>query len=228
MLRTHPKTLSGLFSLFCILSLASCMTSKKMDRHVSRYFDEAGAQKQVKSSPQIEISSPLVTTAPGYSTTVSKTSNLLPLLLYWQFDYSNTCTLNPKIALDNFSNVINGHAAKSIIPKLGNKQLRLVVTRVPQDFQVLDKSNLIFLGIAFVGWDRMTIRTLDQSLMVDYQVMENGAVLKTGRIVRPILKDERGIMYKKWNVAIGEYLDSYRRQIDQLSKEALTELILEI
>src|SRR5690348_5392825 len=88
------------FFVFAIIlvSLSSCINSKKLDKFVAEEYNNALPGQDKKTRPDIVITS----VYPGenkISTTKQKTSNMLPLLFYWQFDYKYNCKLNPSIAV---------------------------------------------------------------------------------------------------------------------------------
>src|SRR5438128_776935 len=86
-----------LLSAASLLFLSSCLTSKKMDRYISEQYDNQVPKQDKKKQAGLVINSSL-TTDDAISHTVQKTSKVLPLIVYWQYDYRHTCTLNPALA----------------------------------------------------------------------------------------------------------------------------------
>src|SRR4029450_13239951 len=93
------RSLLFLYSLNILLN--SCLGPKKIDKWVAqKYVDPPAPVK--KKHDKIVILSNMVYQGTNLSTTEKKTSNMLPLIVYWQFDYKNTCTLNPQIPVNIF------------------------------------------------------------------------------------------------------------------------------
>src|SRR5687768_1398114 len=110
-----------LFIVFSSLLLSSCISPRKMDRHVSQHYGDQ-IPKLRKSIPEITITSPLTTDLKEISNTLKKTSQVVPLVFYWSFDYRHTCKLNPAIPVNNFANTINSTAGKQLRQKIEGKQ----------------------------------------------------------------------------------------------------------
>src|SRR3978361_193264 len=89
--------------VFFTTIFSSCLNSRKLDRQVSKQYGSLPEARKKKQPDNIKIVSPLTTGSDQISTTETKTSKMLPLLVYWQWDYKNTCTLNPQIPINKFS-----------------------------------------------------------------------------------------------------------------------------
>src|SRR5690242_6967867 len=82
-------------ALFFSLVLTGCLTSQKMDAYVSSRFNDE-LPKPARRKQEFQIQSTLPNMGQKISHTVVKTSHVLPLIVYWQYDYRHTCTLNPQ------------------------------------------------------------------------------------------------------------------------------------
>lgn len=210
------------FFLFCLLSLSSCLNSKRIDKTITKYYNDNPIPRKVKPVENISISSPLSIAGPQ-SLTTGKTYNWLPLLVYFEFHYAMTCTLNPEHAITVYSNSIHKYAAKKLSKSLGNKQLKLSIEKIPQQFQVLDEGHMIFIGLA-VAWDKITIGTVDKTLEVRYQLLENGVEISSGTLsesmpdylvrVKPTVKQQD----------IAAYFSNYEKNITILSQRMADQL----
>jgi hypothetical protein len=209
-------------SIGCLFSLASCLNSKRIDKFVAKHYESTPPPKNVKPVENITISSPLSTAGP-HSVTTGKTYNWLPLIVYIEFHYAMTCTLNPEHAIAVYSNSLYKYSAKKLSKNLGNKQLKLSIEKIPQQFQVLDEGHMIFIGLA-VAWDKITIGSVDKTLEVRYQLLENGVEISTGTLtesmpeylvrVRPTVKQRD----------IAEYFSAYEKNITILSQRMADQL----
>jgi hypothetical protein len=225
-MKMKNRIFSLCFFLFCLLSLSSCLNSKRIDKFVTKHYETTPPPKKVKPVENIIISSPLSIAGPQ-SVTTGKTYNWLPLIVYIEFHYAMTCTLNPEHAITVYSNSIHKYAAKKLSKNLGNKQLKLSIEKIPQQFQVLDEGHMIFIGLA-VAWDKITIGSVDKTLEVRYQLLENGVEISSGTLsesmpdylvrVRPTVKQQD----------IAAYFSNYEKNITILSQRMADQLEREL
>ena len=152
------KTLQINLSLFiaCSIILTSCLTAKKVDRQVAKKYVELSPSTKKPTKENILVTSSLITSDNKISTSATKTSNVLPLIIYNRWNYTNTCTLNPQIPISNFTSTIKGASSKGLRDKIIGQTLELSVEKIPNIFAIDDKAHVIFFGYAF-GWDDVSI-----------------------------------------------------------------------
>ena len=214
--------------IFSTTLFTSCLTSKKVDRQVAKQYSEVPEVKKKKQGDNISITSSLTNANGQISTTETKTSNMLPLIVYWKWDYTNTCTLNPQIPINNFINTVNSYANKGLKAKLSGQNLELSVDKIPNKFQILDKAHLIFFGYAF-GWDNVSMKALDMEMTVSYRVFKDNIETKKGTVSIPNFDDKKPLgMFKNWKTATGEYLTQFDENISTMSKLVVDKLVAEL
>jgi hypothetical protein len=224
---TILKTNLSLF-IICALLLTSCLTAKKVDKQVSAIYGEKQQAQKKKQPDFISITSSLASTGDYTSTTVTKTSDVLPLVFYWSWDYKNTCTLNPQIPINNFTTTVLGMANKALKEKLNGQKIELSVDQIPNKFAFDDKAHLIFVIYAF-GWDNVSIKAEKGDLVVSYKVFNNNSESKKGTITIPYFDDRKNLgMFTSWKKATSGYLDQYDANITLMSKLFVDKLIKEI
>ncbi|HEY5367753.1 MAG TPA: hypothetical protein VIJ75_02080 [Hanamia sp.] len=220
-----------LWITFAILLLSpvlftSCLTSKKVDRQVTKYYSDVPEIKKKKQDGNISITSSLENTNGQISTTETKTSNMLPLIVYWKWDYTNTCTLDPQIPINNFKKTVDTYAKKGLIAKLAGQNLELSIDKIPHKFQLLDKAHLIPF---IVGWDDVSIKASDMEMTVSYRVLKDNVEMKKGIISIPSFNDKESLgMYKSWKKATNEYLTQFDENISTMSKLVVDKLMNEL
>ena len=208
-------------ALLCCLSLTSCLTSKRMDTYVASQFGNE-LPKPKKNKADITVKSVFSTANDYISTTVQKTSHILPLIVYFQYDYRHTCTLNPLIGVTDFSNNINAQSAK-ILQNLNGQTLELTVEQVPSAFAIVDKGHLLLLTIS---WDRIYVEPDFKDLIVSYKLLQNNTVTKKGQIDIKNHERDRGIrIFQSWKSSVREYLSSYNSNMAVMSKEFVSQLL---
>lgn len=216
--RILPSTLAIL--LLYSICLASCNVSRRMDKYVAGQFGNE-LPKPKKNKAGIIVNSVYSTANDAICTTVQKTSHILPLLVYFQFDYRHTCHLNPLIGVTQFANDINSQSAK-LSQKLNGQTLELTVEQVPSAFALVDKSHILFLTIT---WDRIYVEPDFKDLIVSYKLLQNNTVTQKGQIDIKNNERDRGIrLFQSWKSSVREYLSSYNSNMAQMTKELLSQL----
>lgn len=224
--QSHYLTISILVSVLFFFS--SCLTSKKMDRFVSEQYNNQIPKLDKKKTPEIIVTSTVPSGSTDISNTVQKTSKVLPLIIYWQFDYRHTSTLNPTIAINNFTNTINTMASKGLSQKLKGKKLQLTVEQVPNAFALVDKAHIIWIVYAF-SWDKIYMEPDFKDLVVSYQLLENDITIKTGKISIKSNAQNKGVRYfQSWKSATSEYIAEYNASITNMAKSFINKLIEEL
>src|SRR5436190_9460711 len=134
-----------LTQLACIVLIAlafqSCLTPAKMDAYVGSQFNNELPRPVKKTDSSIIITSSLHSDPKIISVTEKKNKNVLPLVLYWTYDYRHTCTLKPAIGANYFQKAIYQQANK-LKQKLNGRQLELNVDQIPKSFAIVDKGTL--------------------------------------------------------------------------------------
>jgi hypothetical protein len=225
-MRTNTNRI--LSALLLLIIFSGCMTNKNLDAYVSAHYNDQIPKIDKKKNSDIVYTS-VYNSGPAISTTVHKVSKFLPLIVWWSWDNRKTTSLNPQIAINSFINTVNGLAAKSIAPKLGNKKLELKIEQVPASFAMVDKAHAIFVGIYLFSWDRLYTEADKKDLIVSYVVSDNGQPVKTGKISVPSKNNnaERR-WFQSWKSAVSEHLGEYNVNITIMSRSFVTKLAEEI
>lgn len=224
------KTLKTNLKLFIASSLflTSCLTAKKVDKQVAKQYGEISQPQKKKSNENIFITSSLITSDTKISTSETKTSHVLPLIIYNQWDYKNTCTLNPQIPINNFISTVQTAANKGLRDKISGQKLELSVDKIPNIFAIDDKAHLIFFGYAY-GWDNVSIMSDKVDMVVTYKLSKDGLETKKGTITIPYIYDKQKLgMFKSWKKATTEFLEQYDSNITEMSKLFVQKLATEI
>jgi len=171
-------------SAVLFFSLGSCMP-QRIDHWVAKHYrNTPNLVKKMDSS--IVVTSALPDMGEEMSRTENVNTHMLPLIVYWKFEYQHACTLNPKPAVDNFTATVLANVSPELKLKLKGKQLVLRVDQVPDMFTVDDRGRYFSLLIYPIGWRKYTVQPQLKDMVVSYRVV-NGAneVLKNGTIVVP-------------------------------------------
>ncbi len=152
----------------------------------------------------------------------------LPLIVYWRWDFTNACILNPAIPLKDFSNAVNTTANKALKQKLNGRKLELTVEQMPNSFSFFEEAHLVFLIYGF-AWGTTSVKSEEKDMIVGYKVMGEGASAKTGKIQIPYGNDKQYIgNYQSWRRVTDDFLTNYEANITRMSKLVVEQLVKEI
>jgi hypothetical protein len=210
--------------------MVSCLGPKKIDKWVSKHYDGNTPPEPKKKADFITISSSVPSTGERLSTTEKKTSHILPLLFYWQFDYRNTCTINPQVPVNNFRSAVLSYAAnKGLKQKLNGQRIELSIEKIPNIFAIDDKGHVIWIIYAF-GWDVLTIVPENSDMIVSYRVIKDGDTeTKKGTIT--IHNTDKGLslkMYQSLKKRTWQYLEQYDASISSMGKMVVDKIAAEL
>lgn len=207
--------------------LSGCLTSQKIDKFVGKQFNNE-LPKPDKRSSDINVSSAISFNSPDISITETKTSHMLPLLFYWQWDYKNTCTLNPAIPINMFKKSLYSQANKGLNQKLKGQKLELTLEELPHAFAFDDKAHMVWVIYAF-GWDKISVQPDLTDLVVSYKVLQNETVVKSGKIsIKNNEKNRNVRFFQSWKSAITEYLAQYNDDMATMGRTCATQLTQEL
>ena len=216
-----------LFSV--VFLLAGCLSSRKLDGFVAGQFNNELPKPDKKKNPDISVASSIQFESGDISSSSKKTTNFLPLLLYWQYDYRHTCKLNPAIGVNYFRKTLMLQANKGLNQKLNGRQLELSVDQVPGAFSLTDKGRIIFLVIYAIQWHKIYIEADNKHLIVSYKLLDKGVPVKTGKInVKSIVKDQKIRFFQSWKSATSEHLGQYNVDVAEMTRNFVNKLVLEL
>ncbi len=214
--------------LACIVfNLSSCLTSAKLDKFVAAQYNNELPKSSKKKKMEFEVTSRLPANNSQISTTVHKTDKFLPLIVYWKYNHRQSCSLNPSIAVSNFSNAVNTLATKGLIEKLNGRKLELTVEQAPSAFSLVAKENMIWLVYAF-SWEKIYIEPDMKDLIVAYKLV-GGEGDKTGKITVKNTDKNKGLrFFQSWKSATSEYLTEYNANFTTMTKTFVSQLTNEL
>jgi hypothetical protein len=232
MLTFKPKYFLDIAILTLVASsLTSCLGPHKINKWVARHYqDEAPTEPAKRKNEQITVTSKLPSMGQALSETEKNTSHFLPLVFYWQYDYKNTCTLNPEMAIKNFTATVTTYAGRGLKQKLNGGYLELTVEQIPRVFAVDDKGHLVWVIIYAFGWDILTVQPGLNDLVVSYRLLDgSNQELKKGTI--NIADNDKGLslkMFQSLRKMTWKYLSQYDDNLTAMSKKFVDKLVSEL
>lgn len=215
------------FLLLTILILPACLSTRKMDRYVSEQYNHQIPKQNYKKAAGITVA--YVSPSPNdvISSSERKTSKVLPLLFYWQWEHRHTSTLNTSIPVNNFANNLYAVANKGLNQKLNGQKLALTVEQAPTTFAMVDKAHLIWVVYA-ISWDKWYTEPDAKDLVVSYTLTKDG-VEKAGKIIIENKDQNKNIgFFQSWRSSTSEYITRYNQNIKDMTKAFVDKLMEEI
>ena len=218
-----------LFTALLIAALfSSCLTTKKVDSFIEEH--EGGYSTKLKTSDYITLTTPGFPKTEQASVTAKGKNKVLPLLVYWRFEWSRIPTLNPYIPINTINSTIIQYAnTKKLKEKLNGQKLELTIDKVPTTFSLTYRDELVYFVFYYIQWGRVFIVPQKQDITFSYRLVKDGVETKKGAITiadpsKPLdLKFLQSVKKMTWN-----YLDDYDNMIRVMSREFVDRLMGEI
>lgn len=210
------------------LLLSSCLTTKKMDKFVADQYNNQLPKQEKKKNTDISVNSSIVANTEDISLSNRKVSNVLPLLLYWQWTSKLTSNLNPSIAVSSFTKALNLQASKDLSKKLNGQKLEVTVEQIPVAFSIVEKGHVVWLIYA-ISWSKLFVEPDFLDMVVSYKILQNDKESKSGKItIKNIAKNQNIRYFQSWKSATSDHLAQYNQDISAMTKELIKKLIEEL
>lgn len=212
-----------------VLVFSSCLGPSMINKWVNQQYGNSVSSSTKKKDAAITVNTNLGFSDDKLSHTEKKTSKLLPLIVYWQYDYVNTCTLNPKIPVAAFTSAVNSYSHNNTLKqKLNGNQLELTVEKIPGSFVIDDKGHIIWIIYA-ISWERISIKNLDRELTVSYRVLNGTTEIKKGTV--SVTGSEKEVplgMFQSLKRKTKEFMTANDNNTKALAKLAMDKIVSEL
>lgn len=216
--RTLPYFLS-------IIIFTSCHISAKMDRFVSQQYNDQIPKVSGKKNQEIAVTTGLPVDQNTISITKKKTSQLLPLIVYWSFDYRRTCSINYKVPLNLITTSLYSTTNKRLEEKIQGKKLEIHIEQMPHTFAIVDKAHFALL----IYWSKLYREPDFTDLVVSYKLLENDNILKSGRLTIENKLQNVGVRFaQSIRSSCEEAISEYNQELSGMSKRLLDKLTDEL
>lgn len=215
--------------LTAVVLLNACISPRKTDKWVANHYGSVPAPIK-KKNDLVNVQSNVTSMGTVISESRRKSSGVLPLIVYWKWNYVNECKLNPQMALNSFTTTVNGYATRALKPKFTNQTIELTVEKIPAVFDLDDTGHYIFIGFYGFGWETVTMLPQERDLQVSYKVLNaDRAVVKTGTVNMPILIQPVKVgLYQSVKKKIGVYLEQYDASMTIMGRKLVDKLATEL
>ena len=214
--------------LLALCSLTSCLTAAKLDKFVAKQYNNELPKPDKRKKSDIAVTSAITSDVAAISTTKHKTTKFLPLIVYWQYNHRQYCSLNSAIAVTNFTNAINSSATRGLVQKLANQKLELTVEQAPSAFSIVLNEHMVWLVYAF-SWTKVYIEPDNKDLIVSYKLLQQDGIAKTGKITVKNTDKNKGLrFFQTWKSATSEYIAEYNANLTAMTRSLVTQLSQEL
>jgi hypothetical protein len=217
---------ASFFGAALVFGLTGCLGPQKINKWVAQHYEEEPLAAPLKKNQPIVISSALPETGVKLSETITDVSKVLPLIFYWQYDYRCTSTLNPQLAVDNFSSTVFTRYGHGLKEKVGGNRLELRIEQMPQSFVIDDKGHIIWLIFSTAGWDKIAVEPGLKDMVISYRLLgAKNEALKKGSITVADSRKVKGLaMFKSLRKLTKQKLSEYDANIAAMTRKFLDKL----
>ena len=223
MIGINRKVIVGLFILS---SFASCLNPRMVNRWVAEHYQEGMPEPAKKKNEAISISSKLPVTDDKLSTTKKDISHVVPLIIYWHFNYKNICTLNPRLPVNNFTSAVTTYSGRALKQKLNGNHVELTIDQMPNVMILGDEGWMILL----FGVESLTVGPEVRDMVVSYRLLNaNNEEVKKGTItIRDVNQKLSLGMFQSMKKLTWRYLEAYDANITAMSRKFVDQLAGEL
>lgn len=215
-----------ILSILTITLLTSCIGTKKFTGFVEPKFQD----KQLISTNENIIFdlTGLENTSASITSTKVK-SQFIPAILYWQWNNTIKCEVNPTIVGQSFQeNFLRYSDTLKVQEKLQGRKLEMKVEKIPNSFLYTHKGNSVILIIAYTVSDLEAIFPQEQDLVVSYKLTKNGLTIKEGKLTTSNKDQPIKNVWKSTKKFTWLYIDQFKQNNKILTKEIIEKLMTEI
>lgn len=208
--------------------LTSCVSTKRFTGFVESKFqptkniiDNTPGAMSFDLSELERLSSPVIST--------KLKSQFIPAILYWQWNTTIKCEINPIIIATEIKQTFIRYAdSLGLQNKLQGRKLEIKIEKIPNNFVYTHYGHTLFLIIAYAISDVEAIFPQDQNMIISYRLIENDSAIKEGNVIakNKSLTIQNGS--KSTKKFTWMYVDQFKRNTERLTKEIVQEIVKEI
>lgn len=215
---------------FLMIVNAGCLSARKVDKLVAKYYEDV--EVDIKNTDYMQFSRDSSDLNNKVSTTNRVKKTLLPLLLYWNWNYEFHTEVNNSYALSSLSKEIAKYAdTVGLKNKLNGNTLQLTLGEYSTNFDLNFRGGVLYLMITAITTSlHLDINPSKEFLYFSYQVMNGNKEIKKGKIkVRnPATSVTTTSEFAKPAMLVGDYLSKFEHGMKMVGKEVVDKLIVSL
>ena len=215
-----------ILSILTITLLTSCIGTKKFTGFVEPKFQD---KQLISTNENIIFDLTGLENTSASITSPKVKSQFIPAILYWQWNNTIKCEVNPTIVGQSFQeNFLRYSDTLKVQEKLQGRKLEMKVEKIPNSFVYTHKGNSVILIIAYTVSDLEAIFPQEQDLVVSYKLTENGLTIKEGKLTTSNKDQPIKNVWKSTKKFTWLYIDQFKQNNKILTKEIIEKLMTEI
>ncbi|MBC3541957.1 hypothetical protein ACFSC6_09065 [Rufibacter sediminis] len=213
------------YAILLIALFSSCVSSKKYSTFVNEKLKADFISKDsVQNKDWLIINTDKITQAENQYNQLK--SSFIPAVLYWGWNSTIECTIDPSITASLIKNSIY-HAADSLnlLEKAKGKQIVINLKQVPGKFLYENKGTAIIFLIAYSVSGQESISPASLGLMADFETKTGNTINMTGEVSIPNTEQPLNNIWKSSKKFTWAYLDEYKKQSERMGTELVLQLM---
>lgn len=215
-----------ILTILTISLLTSCIGTQKFTGFVEPKF------QAIQTSSTIDNITFDLTGLESKTVSVTSTkvkSQFIPAILYWQWNNTIKCEINPAIVGQYFQeNFLQYSDSLNVQETLQGRKLEMKIEKLPNSFVYTHKGNSVILFIAYTVSDLEAIFPQEQELVVSYKLTHNGSTLKEGTLTAANKDLPMKNVWKSTKKFTWLYIDQFKQNNKTMTKEIIEKLITEL
>ncbi|SIT78417.1 hypothetical protein [Pontibacter indicus] len=211
--------------LVAALGLSSCVGTKKYASFVEQRVQTEQATPTLQEA--------LVVKAPATEQAGHQYKQLersfIPALVYWGWNSTISCELDPGLATAAVSRGMYQAADKlDLQNRLGGRQLVVDIRQTPGQFMYENKGSVIYLIFVNLTSGQESITPRPTDLVLHYQLLENGAVVASGEEMVKNTQEPLRNLWKSSKKFTWLYLDQFELEAGRMGEQSLHNIMLKL
>ncbi len=213
-------------TILTITLFTSCIGTKKFTSFVTPKFQETKANS---SNDNFTFDLAGLENKTSLITSTKVKSQFIPAILYWQWNNTIKCEVNPVIVGQSFQeNFLLYADSLKIQEKLQGRKLEMKLENIPNSFVYTHKGNSVILIIVYTVSDLEAIFPQKQDLIVSYKLTQNGSTIKAGKLTASNKDQPIKNVWKSTKKFTWLYIDQFKQNSKSMTKELVEKLMTEI
>jgi hypothetical protein len=214
------------FILFIITLLTSCISTKQFSSYVEPVFQKNQAATSAESIA-FDFSGLQDNQTPIAMTKLK--SQFIPAILFWQWNSTMECEIDPQILGQSFQeDFIQIADSLNLSDKMQGRKLEIKLEEIPNSFIYTNKGRVIILLVAYTMSGLEAIFPEDQNLIITYKLTENEATIKEGKITAITQDKPVKNIWKSAKNFTRVYLNQFKQNNRNMTREIIEKLLTEI
>lgn len=215
-----------LLTVLIIILFTSCISTKKFASFVDPKFQET---KTILVNDNFTFDLTGLENKTNSITSTKVKSQFIPAILYWQWNNTIKCEVNPVIVGQAFQeNFLQFADSLKIKEKLQGRKLEIKLESIPNSFVYTHKGNSVILIFAYTFSELEAIYPHELDLIVSYKLTQNGSKVGEGKLTssnkdQPISNEWKSTKKFTWL-----YIDQFKLNTKLMTKDIVEKLIAEI